>query len=169
MKAPHQPEQIRRLADICHIVFDADVFEKCRERRFVDARITFSMLLHEQGLGCSEVGRILRRNHATILHYFTRGEELLEVDEKFRKRFVMAREEYAGEDPVYYYTAPDLRKKFMELRNDYEYLQRRIKEMKDDAKSDKRFEEIFNVIRYRTKRGKEEEALIRINRLYNGL
>lgn len=165
----HHPEQVRRLADICHITFDADVFAKCRERKFVDARITFSKLLNEQGLGCSDIGRILGRNHATVLHYFHRGEELLEVDPKFRKKFVMVREEYAGEDPVYYYTAPDLRKKFMELRTEYEYLQRRIQEMKDEARDDKRLQDIFNVIRYRTKRGKEEEALLKINRLYNGL
>jgi len=169
MNVAHHPEEIRRLADICLITFDADVFDRCRERKFVDARITFSMLLNEQGLGCSDIGRILRRNHATILHYFTRGEELLEVDKKFRKKFVMAREEYSGRDPVYYYSAPDLRKKFMELRTEYEYLQRRIEEMREEAKGDKRLQEIFNVIRYRTKRGKEEEALIRINRLYNGL
>ena len=56
------------------------------------------------------------------MHYLNRGEALLETDKNFRKRFVKCREEYIGEDPVYYYSAPELRTKYLEMRDDYENL-----------------------------------------------
>ena len=40
---------------------------------------------------------------------------------------------------------------------------------KQQAKEDRHLEEIFNVVRWRTKRDKLEETLLKINRLYNGL
>jgi len=169
MIAPHHPDELRRLADICHIVFDADVFVSCRERAFVDARIVFSSLLREQGMGPSAIGRILGRDHATVLHYFRRGDALLETDKIFRKRYVTCREQFVGEDPVFYYDAPELRKKFIEVRDELEETKRELYELRKQTKSDRRLQPILDIVRVRTKRGEEDEALIRINRLYNGL
>jgi len=97
-EAPHHPNQIKRLADICFAIFQGDVFTTCRERKYVDARITFSKLMNEQGYGCSQIGLILGRDHSTVLHYFRKGEELIETNRTFRKRYVKACEEYIGED-----------------------------------------------------------------------
>ena len=169
MIQPHHPEEVRRLADICFVIFDADVFERCRQRKFVDARIVFSKLMHERGVGCSDIGHILGRNHATILHYFWRGEALLETDNRFRKKYVTAREEYIGEDPVYYYSSPELRKKYLEMRSELEAARDKLAELTNQNKYDKRIKDILDVVRYRTKHGKEKETLNRINRMYNGL
>jgi len=169
MIAPHHPDELRRLADICHIVFDADVFVSCRERAFVDARIVFSSLLREQGMGPSAIGRILGRDHATVLHYFRRGDALLETDKIFRKRYVTCREQFVGEDPVFYYDAPELRKKFIEVRDELEETKRELYELRKQMKSDRRLQPILDMVRVRTKRGEEEEVANRINRVYNGL
>jgi len=169
MIAPHHPDELRRLADICHIVFDADVFVSCRERPFVDARIVFSNLLKEQGMGPTAIGNVLSRNHATVLHYFRRGEALLETDKIFRKRYVTCREQFVGEDPVFYYDAPELRKKFIEVRDELDQTKRELYELRKQMKSDRRLQPILDMVRIRTKRGEEEEVANRINRVYNGL
>ena len=163
------PKEVRRLSDICFTGFGSDVFTRCRKRKHVDGRIAFSLLLREQGLGCSDIGRILDRNHATVLHYWSRGEALMETDKIFLKRFVKCREEYSGKEPVYYYSAPELRKKFMELRNERNKMFVELQAYKQQAKEDRHLADIFNVIRWRTKRDNVEQTMHKINRLYNGL
>lgn len=165
----NHPDEIRRLADICQMIFNADVFVSCRERAFVDGRIVFSALLKEQGMGPSAIGRILGRDHATVLHYFRKFEALLETDGIFRKRYVAAREQFIGEDPVFYYSSPELRRKFMEMRDELEETREKLEELRNQVKSDRRLQPILDMVRIRTKRGEEDEVAHRINRLYNGL
>jgi len=169
MMMPHHPDEVRRLADICHMVFNTDVFVSCRKRAFVDARIVFSNLLKEQGMGPSAIGRILGRDHATVLHYFRKFEALLETDKAFRKQYVICREQYIGEDPIFYYSAPELRRRFMELRRELEETRGKLDEAREQLKYDRRLQPILDMVRIRTKRGEEEEVAHRINRVYNGL
>lgn len=166
---PHHPNQVKRLAEICFAVFDGDVFTKCRERRYVDARITFAKLLQEQGYGCSHVADLLGRDHSTIIHYFRKGEELIEANPSFRKRFVKAREEYIGEDPVFYYSAPELRAKFLEMRDECEDIRSRYKALRERIANESRLDRLIDMVRMRTKRGTEEEVYNKLNRIYNGL
>lgn len=166
---PHHPKQIKRLSEICFAVFDGDVFTKCRERKFVDARITFAKLLQEQGYGCSQIGLLLGRDHSTIIHYFRKGEELIEVNPSFRKRYVKAREEYIGEDPVYYYSAPELRAKFLDMRNECEDVRSKYTALRQRVANESRLEPLIDMVRMRTKRGTEEEVYNKLNRIYNGL
>jgi hypothetical protein len=169
MTPPSHKDQVKRLADICFMFFEGDVYSRCRERRFVDARITFSKLIHEQGVIPTHIGYILNRNHSTVLHYLNRGEALLETDKNFRKRFVKCREEYIGEDPVYYYSAPELRTKYLEMRDDYETLVDKYHTLFNRLKSDRRLEPLIDMVRMRTKKGTEDEVFNKLNRIYNGL
>lgn len=169
MMMPHHPDEVRRLADICQTVFDTDVFVSCRKRAYVDARIVFSNLLKEQGMGPSAIGRILGRDHATVLHYFRKFEALLETDKAFRKQYVICREQYIGEDPIFYYSAPELRRKFIDMRKELEETREKLEEARKQLKYDRRLQPILDMVRIRTKRGEEEEVAHRINRVYNGL
>tara|TARA_B100001093_G_scaffold24627_2_gene21788 strand:+ start:1519 stop:2046 length:528 start_codon:yes stop_codon:yes gene_type:complete len=173
---PHHPEQVRRLADICFVVFNADIYERSRKRNIVDARICFAMLLKEQGLGPSCIGGLIGRDHSTIIHYFNKGEALMQTDKAFRKNVTLAREDYSGKDPVYYYSAPELREKYMELRADLveakekmEAAKAELQKIRRAERHDHRILPIINLVRTRTKRGFEDDALQRINRVYNGL
>ena len=153
---------------ICFVNFDGDVFQRCRERRFVDARITFSMLINEQGIIPTRIGRILDRNHATILHYMKRGEALLETNRAFRKKYVACREEYIGEDPIFYYSTKELRRKFLEMQSDCRSLREKHEALQERVRSSRRLEPIIDMVRMRTKPGTEDEVLSKLNRIYNG-
>jgi len=169
MIAPRHPDEIHRLASIVEVVFGSNVYERSRERHVVDGRMVFALLIEEQGLGCAEIGRILGRHHATVIHYFRRGNALLETDARFRKNFMLCREQYVGEDPVYYYDAPELRKKFIEMRGELDDLRTVLLNKSEREKQEHRLQPILDLVRTRTKRGKEDEVLLKINRLYNGL
>jgi hypothetical protein len=131
--------------------------------------MVFTLLLKEQGLGCTEIGRILGRDHSTVIHYSKKGSALLETDAIFRKSYVLCREQYVGEDPVYYYTSPELRKKFIELRGELDDMRDLLLKKTEREKQERRLQPILDLVRTRTKRGDEEEILLKINRLYNGL
>ncbi len=169
MIAPRHPDELHRLASIVEVVFGSDVYCRSRLRHIVDGRMVFALLLEEQGVGCAEIGRILDRNHATVLHYFRRGNALLETDARFRKNYMLCREQYVGEDPVYYYDAPELRKKFIELRGELDDMRDLLLKKTEREKQERRLQPILDLVRTRTTRGKEDEVLLKINRLYNGL
>ena len=101
--------------------------------------------------------------------YLKKGEALLETDKIFRRNFVKCREEYIGEDPIYYYSAPELRTKYLEMRDDYEDLSDRYHALHKRLKSDRRLEPLIDMVRMRTKRGTEDEVFHKLNRIYNGL
>lgn len=169
MIAPRHPDELHRLASIVEVVFGSDVYANCRERHIVDGRMVVTLLLKEQGLGCTEIGRILGRDHSTVIHYSKKGSALLETDAIFRKNYVLCREQYVGEDPVYYYTSPELRKKFIELRGELDDMRDLLLKKTEREKQERRLQPILDLVRTRTKRGDEEEILLKINRLYNGL
>jgi len=169
MIAPRHPDEIHRLASIVEVVFGSNVYARSRERHVVDGRMVFALLIEEQGVGCAEIGRILGRHHATVIHYFRRGNALLETDVRFRKNYMLCREQYVGEDPVYYYDAPELRKKFIEMRGELDDLRTVLLSKAEREKQEHRLQPILDLVRTRTKRGKEDEVLLKINRLYNGL
>jgi len=169
MIAPRHPDEIHRLASIVEVVLGSDVYAKCRQRHIVDGRMVFTLLLKEQGLGPSEIGAILGRDHSTVIHYFKKGSALLETDAIFRKSYVLCREQYVGEDPVYYYDAPELRKKFIQMRGELDDMRELLLKKTEREKQERRLQPILDLVRTRTTRGKEDEVLLKINRLYNGL
>jgi len=94
---------------------------------------------------------------------------LIEVNPSFRKRYVKAREEYIGEDPVFYYSAPELRAKFLEMRDECEDIRGKYKALRERVSYESRLERLIDMVRMRTKHGTEEEVFNRLNRIYNGL
>jgi hypothetical protein len=57
----------------------------------------------------------------------------------------------------------------MEIRSELEHVKGELLDIKDQMRYDKRLQPILDVVRMRTKRGSEDDALTRIKRVYNGL
>jgi transcriptional/translational regulatory protein YebC/TACO1 len=58
------------LLDLVIDAYKIDIFKKCRKTKYILARITYAQLLKNRGHGASSIGRIMNKNHATILNYF---------------------------------------------------------------------------------------------------
>lgn len=49
------------------------------------ARFGIYMALHLRGASKTQVGRIMRRDHSTIIHGLTRAERMMEKDDAFKR------------------------------------------------------------------------------------
>ena len=49
------------------------------------ARFGLYMALHLRGASKSQVGRIMRRDHSTVIHGLTRAERMMEKDDAFKR------------------------------------------------------------------------------------
>ena len=168
------PQKIQRLKAIINTVFQLDLTKKTRLKEYVDARIIFSYILKEQGLGSTALSKILKVNHATIHNYWKKYEIYMSTDVHLRNKNSMIREEYFnGEDPVYELNNLEiknelilLRKKNKELSLENEKLNLEIIGIK---KEEERWDGIMKMIKQRTRRNTEKEVEFKLTRFFNGV
>lgn len=65
--------------------------------RLVNARWAACLMLQDLGITYSSIGRILKRDHAAILHGIRRIKDLLDVDPDYRQKLERARTLLKGE------------------------------------------------------------------------
>jgi len=71
------------LLDLVVDAYKLDIFKKCRKSKYILARITYAQLLKNRGHGASSIGRIMNKNHATILNYFKSFDWFYKTDSIF--------------------------------------------------------------------------------------
>lgn len=75
------------LKEIIEESLGIDVMVKSRKRETVDARKIYSNVLYSKGYGLTFIGKSLKKNHATILHYIKEGEILYLIDKQYKENF----------------------------------------------------------------------------------
>tara|TARA_Y100000361_G_scaffold72128_1_gene63874 strand:- start:4973 stop:5368 length:396 start_codon:yes stop_codon:yes gene_type:complete len=68
-------------------ILKIDIFEPRRRREVVDARKIHASILYDRGQGVSRIGKLMRKNHATIIHYVNDHEILLLMDKQYKKNY----------------------------------------------------------------------------------
>ncbi len=69
-------------------IFGLDIFEKTRKRQYADLRmITAHIIKKHTKLSLCEIGKMLGKDHATILHYNKTAEFLLKTNEQFKSKY----------------------------------------------------------------------------------
>ena len=58
-----------RLLSVVESVYRLDLKTKSRDRRFVSARISYSMILRDLNFGYSYIGSVIGKHHSTIIYY----------------------------------------------------------------------------------------------------
>ncbi len=102
----------------------ADLKRKCRKPKFVEARQVLGYFLRKHTeLSLQEIGMLIHRHHATVVHNIKQTEDLLQTDKAFRKRFEELNEEINQVAPSPYITIP---------KSEYEEL-KRLAENKKEA------------------------------------
>lgn len=162
--------------------------DKNRRRNTINARYIYAEILRKDGFGCSDIGRSICKNHATVLHYFKNFDGFIESDKTFRETFDLIRKRYTDHyDYVIDMSYEEIKKEAFALRienkklnSETDRLQLELhslkesfklmeKETQEKAEQEERLNKIYTVIKQRTKNGTEQKVLNKINNLYNGI
>ena len=75
-----------------------DLLSTKRDRLLVDARrITVNILLREESHSVSGVGRCIKKNHATVIHYRNSHVSIYDTNARYRHTYDMCVRKYKGE------------------------------------------------------------------------
>lgn len=56
----------------------------CRKHRFAFVRMIVSKLMRDERYSLNDIGRLLNKDHTTILYYLGRYDDMYKYDKKFR-------------------------------------------------------------------------------------
>ena len=68
--------------------FNCDIMEETRDRKNVDGRIAFSKILRqERKLTFVKIGKVLGKNHASIIYYLKKHKDLMQFNDDYRRKY----------------------------------------------------------------------------------
>lgn len=93
--------EAENLKEIIERKFNVDLLDKRRHNRFIKARCVFSHILKRKGYGCFAIGKMLNKNHATVLNYFKTFEWFVKIDEDFKESYEQINEQFESNSVIY--------------------------------------------------------------------
>jgi hypothetical protein len=174
---------------IVNEVFEVNIMSRDRYRDIVDARRIYSLILREQGYSYTKIGKFIRKDHATVLHYHRNIDYILKADPQLKQKYLYCRKRYLEDieraDAVNAEAANqtmqavilNLRTEINSLRQRMEYLEVRNESLsnqnewydKELSQYNPKLKKLYNIITNRTKAGTVGELSKKINTLYNGV
>ena len=161
---------------IVNKVFSASVLSKERLRDNVDARKSLCMIMRNYGASYSDIGRFLKKNHATVIHLCKSGDGLLESDRDFLQKHSLASgffNDTHGSPAVP--SKASIKSKYSALIVNYNSVLLDNKRLmmdnaalRPDSIAYRRHPELFAMIAAAIKPGREEEMYQKIKRVLNG-
>tara|TARA_R100000781_G_scaffold74219_1_gene46257 strand:+ start:2301 stop:2711 length:411 start_codon:yes stop_codon:yes gene_type:complete len=93
--------EAENLQDIIERKFNLELLDKRRHTRYIHARCIFAQILTRKGYGCFAIGKMLTKNHATILNYLKNFEWFEKTDEVFRESYEQINEQFESNSVIY--------------------------------------------------------------------
>lgn len=88
-------KQNKRLRDIVKDIFSVDVIkENNRIRSVVDAKRAYTKILRDEGYSYQEIAKILKKNHATLIHYMRSVDTIIKSDPIFNKKYILCKKRF---------------------------------------------------------------------------
>lgn len=88
-------KQNKRLRDIVKDIFSVDVIkENNRIRSVVDAKKAYTKILRDEGYSYQEIAKILKKNHATLIHYMRSVDTIIKSDPIFNKKYILCKKRF---------------------------------------------------------------------------
>lgn len=86
-----------KLIDIINNEYGLDILESTRDKYRVEARVIFSKIMKSQcNYGYTKIGRVLHKNHATIIYYIKIFDDWFDYDQLFRDRYLKILDVYSS-------------------------------------------------------------------------
>lgn len=157
--------------------FGVDVYAKNRTRNTVEGRMAYAYILRQIGKTLVEIGRDLKKDHTTIIHYMNSVKNLIETDASYARKYVKAREIFVLEkhplnllsDKDYKAENEVLEAKLAALTYEIRVLKAEKRELqfKLDMSDKKRLSNIFTIIERNTPHGFELVTERKIKKLFD--
>lgn len=161
---------------IVNDAFSLDMVVKTRKREYVDARMTCAYILTNSGMTSTSVGRLLGKDHATILHYKSKFPFIMKQDANLKAKYeyVMANVSPPEQVPdVYFYSKYDLIQEVLSLRLKVSDLNSQKDRLLSDNVRLKRVDDslapLYKILRERTHSGNRAKVERSLTTFFNGL
>lgn len=80
---------INKLIEIIDFEYDVNIFNKDRTQECVEARAIFAKIMYSyHHMGYTKIGRILKKNRATIYHYIKNFDNWIKYDDRLRNKYL---------------------------------------------------------------------------------
>ncbi len=167
-------QESSKLKEIINLESDLDIMEPSRERRYVDSRMVYSLVLKNRGYSYTEIGKSINKTHSTILYYLRDinvvFKQCPELNKVYNRVSVSHNVKY---DPVYDMDSVELRSHIYELRDSLDALSLQLKKVKSNLavceNNEGRLSKVFHILKTRLPKGKEEKLQSKLITLINGL
>jgi hypothetical protein len=154
---------------IVNEVFEVEIMNKNRTRHVVDARMVFSKIIRDRGHTLTSIGRFLKKDHTSILHYVTVSNYILTQDNRLMDMYIVCKDRFLKDrDPIVSYTDNELVKTILMLRNQIDTLILERDNIKKMESKHIRFYNVINLIDKRVPEGQEKIIYRKINEILNG-
>lgn len=169
-----QTEEVYQLINIINLFFDIDMTDKNRKRKYIIARMIYAKLLKEKGYTLVYIGKVIGKDHATIIHYLDIIDWDLKNDFDIREAFNKIKALfYKDYDPILTLDEHQLKNKIFSMKNELynislekEFLRKNYEALKDE---EVRLLPILKMVRERTMKGKEHIVIRKLNALFNSI
>jgi len=102
--------------DVDEYEFNVDILSKSRKQNYVNARLVYSYILRQKGVGLVRIATSLNKNHATILYLCNNAPFYLKQDIDLNNRYENCLSLFDSEHlPVVEYTRRELLKAYLHL------------------------------------------------------
>jgi len=177
---------IKEIADAVALEFRIpDIRVRKRSQENVNARMTYSYILRQLGYSYKEIGMSIGKDHSTIIHYISRIMWYAQADPQLKKKFDRlcstfiegVLQEKDEDDGLNFIRREakiienDLKNQINTLKSEIKRLNLELSSTKDrqqfNEQDMKRFENIFKVVKQRTRHGDEYKVFQKLNSMYN--
>ena len=148
---------------------DLDVFERCRKKKFVNARLICAKLLYEKGHTYKGIGRIMKKDHSSIIYYVRSLNNLILQDENLKTQYNICKNIFLKEheDLLDKINRNHYRDEISLLKKQLKNVSRNVNRLSPFYEKYKRLEEIILLVNERTEEGNEYLVKKRINAMFN--
>lgn len=175
------------LMKLCEEYFQCKLLDKNRKINNVNARVTFGVLMRRRGYGFADIGNLIEKNHATIIHYMKQLDMYLHTDEDFNIKFTLVKRDFdrtlnnsyepSNENVSLLYRNRGLINDIISINIEKKVLYLEIDNLKKELNRERdrttsstgRVQKLIDIVVQRTRLGREEETETKLNKFYNGI
>lgn len=156
---------------VVELIMGGDIFANNRRRIAVETRMMMGSILRDMNYSLNEIGRYMKKDHSTIIHYVKTLDNLIESDQVLLKKYIKCRELLTiKEQPA---AETELFEDYRMLKLKVELLEKEkevlIQEKKDlMIGQNVRMNNIFRLIEEHTNHGTEFLMERKLRKIFNG-